>query len=134
MPERTGSCICGAIHFNTTGEPVASIICYCSDCRKQAGNLGQIVTPYDETDVVIEDPGKVTKLFASNKTESGKTKTKYFCGNCGCTMYSTVGPFPGKILLRPTLFDKGYPGNEPTQVLCGQTKEEYTEGVKCKFY
>lgn len=134
MTERTGSCMCEAISFKTTSEPIASIICYCSDCRKSAGNIGHIVAPYNESDFVLEDPGKKLKSTSTTKTQSGKEKVKYFCGECGCTIYSTVGVFPGKIVVRPTMFDKGYPGNEPTMVLFEDTKEAYTEGVESKYY
>jgi hypothetical protein len=38
MPERTGGCLCRAIRYRLTGEPIVSRICWCRDCQHLAGN------------------------------------------------------------------------------------------------
>ncbi|SGZ46489.1 CIC11C00000002369 [Sungouiella intermedia] len=134
MSERSGSCICGAIHFNTSSDPSVSILCYCTHCRKNAGHVGQIVAVYDDDKVEIEDPENVMKQYVIKDTDSGQPKIKYFCGRCGCTIQTTVGIMPGKALLRPTLFDKGFKGNEPTVLLFEEAKRKYTEGAESKYY
>jgi hypothetical protein len=39
MSEQTlsGSCLCGALHYSLTGEPVRFMHCHCSRCRKASG-------------------------------------------------------------------------------------------------
>ena len=33
----TGSCLCGAVSFSIVGDPVAQLLCFCSDCRRISG-------------------------------------------------------------------------------------------------
>jgi hypothetical protein len=35
---RTGGCLCGALRYEATGEPLAAGYCYCADCRKASGS------------------------------------------------------------------------------------------------
>jgi hypothetical protein len=34
----TGGCLCGAVRYEATAEPVAAGFCYCADCRKASGS------------------------------------------------------------------------------------------------
>jgi hypothetical protein len=35
---RAGGCLCGALRYETIGEPMAQGHCYCADCRKASGS------------------------------------------------------------------------------------------------
>ncbi|KAI0541992.1 Mss4-like protein [Xylaria digitata] len=45
MPK--GSCMCGAVKIELTGEPLGTILCHCAPCRKYAGANGS-------TNLVVE--------------------------------------------------------------------------------
>lgn len=32
-----GGCHCGAVRYETSGEPITHALCHCSDCRRHAG-------------------------------------------------------------------------------------------------
>ncbi|RYZ47877.1 MAG: aldehyde-activating protein, partial [Proteobacteria bacterium] len=32
-----GGCACGAIRYEISAEPLASVDCYCRDCQKESG-------------------------------------------------------------------------------------------------
>lgn len=36
--ERTGGCLCGAVRYRVTGEPLRTGLCHCLDCRKASGS------------------------------------------------------------------------------------------------
>ena len=38
-PVRSGGCLCGAVRYEITGEPLQSGLCHCADCRKESGSL-----------------------------------------------------------------------------------------------
>ncbi|TIT98114.1 MAG: GFA family protein, partial [Mesorhizobium sp.] len=38
---RSGSCLCGGVQFQVTGEPLRVGLCHCKDCRKTSGSAYQ---------------------------------------------------------------------------------------------
>ena len=38
MTERTGRCLCGAVSFTLSSEPLATRVCWCRDCQHLAAN------------------------------------------------------------------------------------------------
>ncbi|TGQ64226.1 GFA family protein [Mesorhizobium sp. M00.F.Ca.ET.186.01.1.1] len=36
---RTGSCLCGGVHFVVSGQPLRIGLCHCKDCRKAGGSV-----------------------------------------------------------------------------------------------
>ncbi|KAF5210926.1 hypothetical protein EJF18_30245 [Clavispora lusitaniae] len=129
-----GSCVCGAIQLEVTGSPDQTIICFCHDCRKNSGNLGQITACYDLSNVKIIDPENQIGEYVITKTGSGKPKHKEYCLKCGCTIRTIVESLPGKNIIRPTLLEEGFEDFTPQSALFEDEKARYTKGVHCEYY
>lgn len=125
-----GSCVCGSITFNTSADPVVNMECYCLDCRKNSGHLGQVISKFNTLEVTIDDPKRVLKTYVINKTQSGKPKHKVFCSECGCTIATLPQTYNGEItMLRTTLLDEFPQSYAPTKRLFEDEKAAYANGV-----
>ena len=98
-----GSCLCGSIEVECApnqGEVIKLVYCYCSSCRKSSGAPKLAVFPMPADAVTIKDKRMRLKGFASSRG-----KKRYFCGECGASIYSRK---EGKkeLRLRAGLFDR----------------------------
>jgi len=77
---RTGSCLCGAVHFKTSAQLRDVVACHCSQCRKQTG-LYYAATNVDLVDLEVSGEGNVTWYRASPGARRG------FCATCGSALF-----------------------------------------------
>lgn len=130
-----GDCQCGAIKISFKGEPVKSFVCYCVDCRKGSGHLGQMLSYYNTNDVEITDSQSYLKEFVVINTKSGSPKKKEFCGNCGSTIRTLPMKYNGKVsMMRPTLLDENFTMCAPKNTIFGDSKTKFVEGVESEFF
>lgn len=137
MSARTskGGCQCGAIRISLKGEPVKSFICYCIDCRKGSGHLGQMLSYYDTKNVEITDSKSYLREFVVASTKSGVPKKKEFCGNCGSTIRTLPMKYNGEVsMVRPTLLDENFIMCVPKIAIFGDSKNQYVEGLQNEFF
>ena len=71
-----GSCMCGAVHYETTGESFMVIHCHCNSCRKHNG--APVVTLAGFKADQVKFGGDERKIF-----ESSPGVGRAFCGKCG---------------------------------------------------
>jgi hypothetical protein len=79
----TGSCLCGSVKYEITGEPKRFFHCHCSRCRKATGTghaSNILVKPQSARWTVGEE------LLRSYKVPEAKRFTRFFCGNCGSSL------------------------------------------------
>lgn len=76
-----GSCLCGAVKFELTGDISAPSACHCTQCRKHSGHFEA------STDV----PRANLKIFGDEKVTwfhtEGKNVRRGFCSTCGSSMF-----------------------------------------------
>ncbi|KAI6778354.1 DUF636 domain protein [Emericellopsis cladophorae] len=79
-----GGCLCGAVRYQTAGEPQAKALCHCLDCHKISGSTysTNMIVPADGFSLTKGKP----KLFPKT-ADSGQTITSFFCGDCGTTLW-----------------------------------------------
>lgn len=90
----TGGCACGAVRYEVSDAPVFSNHCQCLDCQAISGaGHGSYLTFPSRAKVRLDGPAREWEMIA----DSGKAKTRGFCGACGAPVYQT---YPA----RPDLF------------------------------
>jgi hypothetical protein len=79
----SGSCLCGAVRFELTQEPVWSHLCHCSRCRKSSGSAFAS-NLFFKSDALRFSRGE--ELLRSFKPADAERFTHVFCSRCGSTM------------------------------------------------
>jgi hypothetical protein len=79
----TGGCLCGALRYEATGEPLFAGHCYCEDCRKASGS--GFVPFMGFASSAVRFNGQSRK-FAS-KTANGKNAVRNSCPVCGSLVF-----------------------------------------------
>lgn len=92
---QTGGCLCAKVRYETGGEPVHAIQCYCRDCQHMSGggNAPQLAVMRDT--VSISGPVRTFGL----KSDSGNDVELGFCEECGSPIYKTTSKIPELIFL-----------------------------------
>ncbi len=78
-----GSCLCGAVKYELTGEPKRFYHCHCSRCRKATG------TGHASNIMVKEESFKWLggeDLLKRYKVPEAERFYTHFCSICGCAM------------------------------------------------
>ncbi|KAJ5598543.1 hypothetical protein N7537_008627 [Penicillium hordei] len=99
-----GVCFCEKIRIRSTGEPVATGLCHCTDCRKLTGTLYTYSLIFKSAEIKTSgNPEKITK-----PAESGNIIENYFCSNCGTPLYAykfPSGEWDSLVITRVGIFD-----------------------------
>ncbi|BCS04321.1 GFA family protein [Aspergillus luchuensis] len=113
----TGSCFCGNVRIELSGEPMIVALCHCHDCRKVTGTL------YSYNFVSKDDNVKITgnPKELPKTSDSGVRIVNHFCGDCGTPLFgykvNADGSAGGFRVVRAGIFDdetvnKYKPGHE----------------------
>jgi hypothetical protein len=78
MPK--GSCLCGAVRIDVSGELPAPDACHCTKCRKSSGHYFAS-TDVKRASVTIQGEENVTWYQSSEKVRRG------FCSTCGSPLF-----------------------------------------------
>src|ERR1700722_16575329 len=99
---RTGGCLCGAIRYESGGEPSFSLKCHCRDCQRQRGAayVAAVRMPSAEFRITRGTP----KTYVA-KSDAGNDISRVFCGDCGAPLYVQVSTRPDMVGIRVSSFD-----------------------------
>lgn len=74
-----GGCLCGAVRFAVTGEPLNVAWCHCESCRRHSGAPVSVFLAVRRDEFAVSK-GEITKYNSSPGRWRG------FCGRCGSTL------------------------------------------------
>ncbi|WP_421781490.1 GFA family protein [Kiloniella litopenaei] len=81
-----GSCLCGAIKFEISGEPSSLSYCHCSRCRKAAGVFSAVLIGKADDLKVTAGHDKIAKA----PTGAEWKLERCFCKDCGTSLGDLV--------------------------------------------
>src|SRR6476469_6867644 len=101
MTKIEGGCLCGAVRYAFTAEPIMTRTCWCRVCQHLAsGNASvNVVFPKDALSLTGE-----LKDFQST-ADSGNRMHRRFCPSCGTQVFSESEARPHLIIARAGTLD-----------------------------
>ncbi|KAI7159012.1 hypothetical protein KC316_g7055 [Hortaea werneckii] len=100
MPK--GSCACGQVQHEYTGEPAAVVVCHCRPCRKFAGMNGS-TNAMVKADQYTKPSGSLMQWKRAG--DSGKQVAYNNCATCGTIMYIEAEAMPGIYIFKTGTLD-----------------------------
>ena len=80
MTKHSGSCLCGAVAYEVTGELRNAVGCHCGQCRKMTGHYLAATAAKHDRFRLIRDDGLAWY-------RSSDTAQRGFCRVCGSTLF-----------------------------------------------
>lgn len=77
-----GSCLCGKVKFQISGEPYSLSYCHCSRCRKAAGVFSAVLIGKADDLSITQGQAEITGFMPG----SGAKFERCFCRQCGTSL------------------------------------------------
>ncbi|KAE9376317.1 hypothetical protein N431DRAFT_367329 [Stipitochalara longipes BDJ] len=101
-----GSCMCGAVKYEFTGEPAAKALCHCTDCQKWSGSTFTSNVGIPRSSFTLLSGKEALKTY-DTIGDSGKINKHYFCSNCGSSLYTELEVMPTMMFIKAGGLDGG---------------------------
>jgi len=92
----TGRCLCGEIFCTATGDPVSTVNCHCTDCRRATGAVFATVLNFPDESVEISG----TLSSYQSASDRGTEVTRQACAICGSQMFTRSSAWPELLGIR----------------------------------
>ena len=103
--DKQGSCYCGDIGYEISGEPLTCYACHCSECQTKTGGAFALTIVLPETSLSLTK-GEPREWLDDRGDSQVLTR---LCGNCGGHLWFTFSVAPGVVFVRPgTLADTSW--------------------------
>ena len=100
MKELTGRCLCGAVTYRISAEPVATRVCWCRACQHIAAN-GTVNVLVPTTG--LESFGQLSEYLSI--ADSGNEMRRRFCPGCGAHLFANSSARPQVTVVRAGTLD-----------------------------
>lgn len=100
MTERKGQCLCGAVSFQLSAEPLTTRVCWCRDCQYLSGNgTVNLIVPTDSLHI----SGQLSEFVSM--ADSGNAMRRRFCPVCGSQLFANSSARPQFTVVRAGTLD-----------------------------
>lgn len=97
----SGGCLCGAVRYEISGEPITMRVCWCKDCQRLAAGNGSANLLFRRDAVKITgNPATFSK-----PADSGNIIDRKFCAVCGTQLFGETVARPDFIVVRAGTLD-----------------------------
>jgi hypothetical protein len=97
----TGKCLCGAVRYQISADPIAARACWCRLCQYLGGGANTVNVCFPSNAITIE--GALTDF--RSVADSGNVMHRRFCPTCGTPMFSEAESRPHLIFVRAGTLD-----------------------------
>ena len=98
-----GSCLCGSVRYEITGELGDFGYCHCTMCQKASGSAHAANSPVDRDRFRLVSGAEVIREF-----ESSPGKLRAFCSKCGSPTFAYLTATPEVIRIRLGSLDTSF--------------------------
>jgi hypothetical protein len=100
MGERTGQCLCGAVRYRISAEPLITRVCWCRTCQRIAANgTVNMLVPTSG----LEVSGVLSEYLST--ADSGNQMRRRFCPTCGSHLFANAASRPQLTVVRVGTLD-----------------------------
>jgi len=98
---RTGGCLCGAVRYELTAEPITTMVCNCSNCQRSSGSALSTIALVARDALKVEGELKGYEYAG----DSGNKLEINFCPNCGAPVLLYIRRMPDVVSIKVGSFD-----------------------------
>lgn len=117
-PVHHGSCLCGHVRYEVTGNLGPLVYCHCKRCRKATGSAFIAVAPIAKADFHITQGDTALTTYRS---EAGVCRT--FCSHCGSPIIAYRESDPDTLRLRIGTLDTPLPAQVSAHIFVASKAE-----------
>lgn len=118
----TGGCACGAVRYETRGEPRRVSICACTWCQRRTGSAFGISVYFDKGGVAFTHGSLQKCRFRS---DAGRWLESEFCIACGTTVTWTLEYWPDYRGIAGGTFDQPTFWCQPERIVFARSKPDW---------
>lgn len=113
---RTGHCLCGAITYEITGDPIATAVCHCEHCQRQSGGAFSVNVVVHESQLTVS--GTLQTYVETGENDDGEYVRRRFCGSCGSPIVSEIVQSAGVVAVKAGTLDDRSDVRPTVEVWC----------------
>ena len=102
MAPYSGGCLCSALRYRVTAEPLTIYACHCTDCQRRTGSAFALSMVVPRESVVLEQGVPVEYRVPM---PDGRIKTGKACANCSTRLWGEPVKAPAIVIIQPGTLD-----------------------------
>ena len=112
----TGRCLCGAVTYELTGDPLATAVCHCDHCQRQSGGAFSVNVIAMATQLTVT--GELRTYEERGELGDDVYVLRRFCPTCGSPIVSELVKTAGVVAVKAGTLDDRSAVKPTVEVWC----------------